>query len=82
MSGKQRKINQDPRTGEFYARVMQHGVSKRFKLGQNQRKARSKLIEIENDIDLDSKKHSRKGLPNENAEDTKYHAHGCRQGDF
>ena len=50
MSGKQRKINQDPRTGEFYARVMQHGVSKRFKLGQNQRKARSKLIEIENDI--------------------------------
>ena len=37
-------------------------------------------IEIENDIqlifDLESKKHSRKGLPNENAEDTKYHAHG------
>ena len=50
MSGKQRKINRDPRTGELYARVMRNGVSKRFKLGKDQRKARSKLIDIENDI--------------------------------
>lgn len=50
MPGKQRKINRDPRTGELYARVMRNGVSKRFKLGRDARKARSKLIQIENDI--------------------------------
>lgn len=50
MAGRQRKINRDPRTGELYARVMRNGVSKRFKLGKDQRKARSKLIQIETDI--------------------------------
>ncbi len=50
MAGKQRKIDRDPRTGELYARIMRNGVSKRFKLGKDQRKARSKLREIETDI--------------------------------
>jgi len=50
MAGKQRKIDRDPRTGELYARIMRNGVSKRFKLGKDARKARSKLIQIEKDV--------------------------------
>ncbi len=50
MAGKQRKIRRDQRTGVLYARVMCNGVSKKFRLGKDQRKASAKLREIENEI--------------------------------
>ena len=50
MSGKQRKINRDPRTGVLYVRVMRNGVSKKFRLGKDQRKACGKLRQIESEI--------------------------------
>jgi len=50
MAGKQRAITRDPRNGNLYVRIMRKGVSKRFKLGRDMRKARAKLREIENDI--------------------------------
>ena len=46
---RQRKMQKHP-NGQYTVRIMQNGVSKNFFLGRNEKQARKKLAQIEQDL--------------------------------